>query len=146
MRFKQGSIGRVFLLRFDEGEDALAGLKKFAASKKIRAAWLQVLGATRSTELVSPNKPNHTTLQLPYSDLMEVVAIGNIFWKKTGRKEEPVIHLHAALGKRGNSTRTGCVREKLETYAFLEVLVLELKGLGIGRIQDSSTGFFKINV
>ena len=147
MRFKQGSIGRVFLLRFDEGEDVLSGLKKFAASKKIRAAWLQMLGATGKTELVSADDPKiHSILKLPYASPREIVGTGNILWKKEGRKDVPVIHLHAALGQRGNATKTGCVRENMVAYAFVEVLVVELKGLGVGRIKDDNTGFFKINV
>jgi len=138
MKYTQGTIGRVFLLKFDHGDILLDKLGELARKEKLGAATLIFLGALQKGTLVTgpkkpviPPQPHKTTFQ----DAWEVLGIGTIFSNKRG----PQIHIHAAMGRK-QRTLTGCLREKSRVFLVIEAIVLELKGVKAGKDIDPKTG------
>ncbi len=41
MEYRTGSIGRVLMIRFDDGDDVLEGLKEIVIKEKITSGWCQ---------------------------------------------------------------------------------------------------------
>lgn len=138
MDIQEGGVGRVFLLKFEDGEDLLAELSAFARQKNLKAAWLFFLGAVKKGQLVvGPEKTELPPVPAwqEISQAWEIVGLGNLFWEG----DAPRLHLHGALG-RGENTRTGCLRQVTEVYLVAEVLVLELVGFSATRRLDPALG------
>ena len=58
MEYRTGSIGRVLTIRFDHGEDFLAGLREVILKEKICSAWFQVIGALdKAGVVIGPKEP-----------------------------------------------------------------------------------------
>lgn len=138
MKYRSGSIGRVFVARLEEGDDLLAAMKELLSAEKIHAAVIYIIGALREAcmvvgprEAVTPPDPVWRT----FDDGREILGIATSYLENG----EPALHLHAAVG-RGDITLTGCIREKAETYLTVELIVLELLGTGASRQVDPATG------
>jgi hypothetical protein len=139
MQYSEGRIGRVFVVRFDEGEDLLQGLHRFIAEKEVRTGYAMVLGALREARLVTgpekaviPPVPHWETA----SGGWEVLGIATVY---PGDLGEPALHLHATVG-RGKEALTGCIREVCRAYLMVEAIVVELEGISFRRLHDPSTG------
>ena len=52
MEYTKGTIGRVFLLKFKDGDILIDELNRFAKKEKIRAATLVFIGALKKGDLV----------------------------------------------------------------------------------------------
>lgn len=131
MEYRVGNIGRVFTVRFDEGDDFLNGLKELATKEDIRNGWFHVLGGMRQAEVViGPVEPvmPPEPIWREVSGAREVLGFGSIFWDQ----DEPRIHLHAALGDHGE-TMTACVRKNTRVYLILEVCIIEVIGIDATR-------------
>jgi uncharacterized protein len=142
MEYRSGSVGRVFSIRFDEGDDFLGGLTDLVRKEEVRCAWFHVLGGLRQAEVVTgprepvmPPEPVWASL----AGARETLGSGSIYWDD----EEPRIHLHAALGHHGE-TITACVRKGTKVYLVLEVLLIELLGLGGSRPWYGPGGFHRL--
>ncbi len=114
MQYRQGNLGRVLVVKIEHGDDLNAELKNLARSENIRAGVLMAIGAlklaavvTGPLEPVIPPEPNWRH----FDDGREIIGIGTLFWDE----QEPLLHLHAAIGK-GDSSLMGCVRQETETY------------------------------
>jgi len=130
MEYQTGSIGRIFTIRFDDGDDFLAELTKLAISENITAGWFNIIGGLREADVVTgPEKPVMPPKPIWHDvrEVKEVVGIGSIF---RDENNEPKIHLHTSLGHHGESM-TVCVRKGTKTYLILEVYLIE--------ISDSNT-------
>lgn len=139
MDYRQGSIGRVFCARFDDGDDFLTTLTELIRKEEIRQGWFQVIGGLREAQVVTgpkeptmPPDPVWRTLDT----VRETMGTGTIFWEQ----EEPRLHLHAAMGHHGD-TLTACVRKGTKVYLILEVLIIELAGLDATRPWFAAGGF-----
>lgn len=142
MEYRTGRIGRVFTLRFDEGDDFLAGLKQVVVKEDIRSAWFHVLGGLRQADVVTgPKEPvmPPDPVWREIREVREMLGGGSIFWDR----DEPKIHLHAALGHHGEAI-TVCVRDKTRTYLVLEVLVVEIEGIAATRPWYEAGGFHRL--
>ena len=53
MRYQEGTYGRIFLLRFDDGDDLLEEIRSLAARENVRAATVTLLGGMRTASVVS---------------------------------------------------------------------------------------------
>ncbi len=139
MEYQTGSTGRVFYVRFDHGEDLIAGLKNLVRKEKVNNAWFQLFGGILAADVVigpkQPSMPPEPIWQ-KVDEAREVLATGSIFWDE----QEPMLHLHAALGHHGQ-TVTGCVRKKAEVYLVIEAVVFELVGMDITRPWYQIGGF-----
>ena len=139
MQYSEGRIGRVCVVRFDEGEDLLQGLRRFLAEKEVRTGYAMVLGALHEGRLVTgpeedviPPVPHWETA----SGGWEVLGMATVY---PGDEGEPALHLHATIG-RGKATLTGCLREVAEVYLMVEAIVVEMEGISFRRLHDPSTG------
>ena len=124
MEYDEGKIGRVFMLRFDDGEDFYALIHAFVKEKEIRTGYIHILGAFLASEIVTgprepvlPPVPNWTS----FSDAWEVLGFGAILWEN----DEPKIHLHTALGK-GEKALLGCVRKRTDVFLTIEAVITEI--------------------
>lgn len=138
MKYTKGSIGRVFLIKFDDKDIFLKEIEKFARKEKIKAATMIFLGALREGDLVTgpkktviPPEPNW----VKFKDGWEVFGMGTIFPNKKG----PQIHIHGSLGKR-KEVFTGCIRKESKVFLVIEAIVFELKGLKAAKDIDLATG------
>ena len=142
MRFTQGSIGRVFVLRLDDGDPLNETLEGFAREHHIVQALAFYVGgaAPGSQVVVGPDTarddaviPLLHTLAGPH----EALAVGTIFPNEAG---EPSAHMHAACGREGSAT-VGCARAGLETWLVGEIVLLEIVDADAVRVLDTATGF-----
>jgi len=138
MKYSQGKIGRVFLLKFDNNDILIKNLVGLAKKERIRSASVIFIGALREGDLVTgpkkpviPPEPNKKT----FKDGWEVMGLGTIFSNSSG----PQIHIHASMGKK-NQVLTGCVRGNSKAFLVIEAVVLELKGVKASKEIDPKTG------
>jgi predicted DNA-binding protein with PD1-like motif len=138
MQYTKGSLGRIFLLKFKDGDVFIDGLNKLARKERIKAATLVFIGALKRGHLVTgpkkpviPPEPNW----VPFKDAWEVMGIGTIFTNSSG----PQIHVHTSMGKK-LKTLTGCIRKKSEVFLVIEAIVFELKGIKATKEIDPRTG------
>ena len=138
MEYTEGSIGRIFLLKFKDGDIFLKELDAFARKERLRSAAIIFLGALKEGDVVTgpkraviPPVPNW----VKFKGGWEVLGMGTLFTNKSG----PQIHIHTAMGKR-RKTITGCVRKDSKVFLVIEAVVLELKGVKATKALDPRTG------
>jgi predicted DNA-binding protein with PD1-like motif len=138
MKYTQGNIGRIFVLKFNDDDILLDELSRFAKKERLRAAAMVFIGALKKGELVTgpkkpviPPEPN----KVHFKDAWEVMGIGTIFANKSG----PQIHIHGSMGKK-KRVLTGCVRGKSKVFLVIEAIVFELKGVKAAKSIDPATG------
>lgn len=143
MDYRSGQAGRAFSLRFDEGDDFLAGLQEVIIKEDIRCGWFWVIGGLRRAGVVTGPKEPVMPPDPVWRDLegaRETLASGSIFWDENN---QPKVHLHAALGHHGE-TVTACVRKGTTTYLVLEVCILEISGITASRPWYPAGGFNRL--
>jgi predicted DNA-binding protein with PD1-like motif len=74
---------------------------------------------------------------LPIDGAHEVAGVGVL---APGEDGKPVLHMHAALGRSGQ-TMTGCLRPGVTTWVVGEVILYEILGARVARIKDKESGF-----
>jgi predicted DNA-binding protein with PD1-like motif len=138
VQYSEGSFGRVFVVKFEDGEDLLEGLKQVALQEQVRVATILLLGGMRSAGVVAgprqaviPPEP----VWKSFNDGREVIAMGTLFRKD----EEPVVHLHGAMGRQGEML-VGCIRKETTTYLVIEAVIAEIAGLAAHKALDEKTG------
>ena len=138
MQYTKGTIGRVFLVKFENNDILIPHLSGLAKQEKIKAATMIFIGALRAGDLVTgprkpviPPQPN----KMVFKDGWEVMGIGTIFTNSKG----PQIHIHASLGKK-NKVLTGCLRGNSKVFLVIEAIILELKGVRAQKDIDPATG------
>lgn len=142
MEYRTGSVGRVFSVRFDEGDQFLDELFHLIKKENIRCGWFNVLGGLREADVVTGPKEPIMPPEPVWSQVRgarEVVGIGSIFWDGN----EPRVHLHGAMGHHGN-TLTACVRKGTKVYLVLEVMIFEISGISANRPWYPEGGFYRL--
>lgn len=142
MRYSEAGLGRIFVLRLEDGDRIPETIEDFALGKNLQRALCLMLGGLQSgSRLVTG--PEDGDVMPPEKILTildgvhETAAVGTLFPDETGK---PSLHMHAACG-RGESTKTGCVRPGVVTWKILEVVLLELTGTSALRRPDPEIGF-----
>jgi len=137
MQYAEGQVGRVFVIRIDDGEDLIASIRRFIADKNIQLGSVIFLGAlmngrmvTGPEEPVIPPSPHFVMFEGGW----EVFGVGTIYPGDGG----PHIHYHASVGRAGHAL-TGCLREKATTYLIIEAVITEFIGLQGRREFDQRT-------
>ncbi|TVM19908.1 DUF296 domain-containing protein [Oceanidesulfovibrio indonesiensis] len=137
----QGSIGRVFVLRLEDGDSLPGSIEEFAATNNVTRAVCLLLGGVGSGRLVVGPQDGAAERIIPMVNPIQAVheaaAVGTIFPDESGA---PRLHMHAALG-RGESATTGCVRQGVDIWKLAEVVVLEINGTDMLRAVDPAFGF-----
>ena len=142
MRYSEGSLGRVFVLRLDDGDPLNTTLEAFAREHAIkRGMAFYVGGGAGGTGLVVGPDTARTDAVVPLYHALtgpnETFAFGTLFPDEAG---DPVLHMHAACGREGEAT-VGCTRAGLETWLIGEIVLIELVGTGGSRRLDPLSGF-----
>jgi len=137
MQYTEGQIGRVFVVRIDDGEDMLISLRQFISDKSIQAGSILFLGALMNGRMVTgPEDPVIPPVPhfVMFEGGWEVFGVGTIYPGEGG----PHIHYHASVGRSGHAL-TGCLREKAITYLIVEAVIMEFNGLSARREFDKRT-------
>ncbi len=146
MKASAGKIGRVFVLRLEDGDMLPACIEQFATEKGISVGHVVLVGGIGGGEIVvgprnSEEMPPEPML-LPVDSAHEVAGVGVIAPDKDGK---PVLHIHAALGRSG-STMTGCLRPGVKTWLVGEAIIYEIVGTSAKRLPDKESGFDLLEV
>jgi predicted DNA-binding protein with PD1-like motif len=142
MRVAQGSLGRVLVIRLEDGDILHRCVERAAKEHGVRrAAVLALGGVDRGSRLVvGPRDGRREGIEPTLTKLEgehELAAVGTLFPDEDG---EPSLHMHASCG-RGERSVTGCVRAGVATWLVQEVVVIELLGLRSLRATDPRSGF-----
>jgi len=142
MQYREGRIGRIFVLRLEDGERLPEAIETFARDQGLKEAMvIYVGGAQDGSRLVVGPEAGRTDAIIPMihtlAGIQEVLGVGTLFPNEAG---EPVLHLHAATGREGGAT-VGCSRAGVEVWLVGEVIILEVVGTQALRRKDSETGF-----
>ena len=142
MQYQEGSIGRVFALRLEEGDRLPDTLEAFAREHNLAAAMVIYVGGAKggSRLVVGPDASRPDTIvPLVHSltGIQEVLGVGTLFPDDQG---EPILHMHAATGREGDAT-VGCSRAGVEVWLVGEVIILEILGTRGRRRPESPSGF-----
>ena len=135
MRVSQGRVGRVFVVRLDDKDRLPQAIEDLAQEKGITAASVILLGGIGKGKVVVGPKtpalpPDPTIAQL--DGVHEISAVGTIFANEAG---QPILHLHAALGRDGR-TITGCTRTGLEVWLVAEAIITEITDTSAKRVLE----------
>ncbi len=142
MKYSQAEVGRVFVLRLENGEVLHEAIEGFARDRSIVSGIVIVVGgAGRGSRLVVGPKSPEVEVIVPMELLLrnthEIVGTGTIFPDRNG---SPVSHVHIAAGRR-RWTRTGCIRKGVKIWLVAEVVIFELVNSSAKRVADPATGF-----
>jgi len=138
MKYRQGTIGRIFVAKVEQGDDLIAELTGMAKNENIEAGIIYIIGGIKEgSVVVGPEE-----FALPpvpvwreFNDCREILGVGTLF--RDGG--EPLIHLHGAFG-RGDSPLVGCLRGQSEIYMIAEAIIVEINGSGAVRKFDPQMG------
>ena len=134
MQYTEGQLGRVFVVRIDNGEDMLQSIRTFIAEKDIQAGSIMFLGALMNGRMVTgPEEPVIPPVPhfVMFEGGWEVFGVGTIYPGEGG----PHVHFHASVGRSGHAL-TGCLREYATTYLIVEAVIHEFVGLTARREFD----------
>jgi len=141
MKFSEGKIGRVFIIRLEDDDELPGCIEKFAAEHKISVGQAILVGGIGSGEIVSGPRKNKELpidpMLIPVDGVHEVVGVGVLAPDGNGK---PSLHIHAALGRAGKTT-TGCLRMGVKTWLVGEVILYEILGADVARLTDKASGF-----
>ena len=141
MKATEGKIGRIFVIRLEDGDIVPACIERFAREKGISVGHAILIGGIGQGDVVvgprySDERPPQPML-LPLDGAHEVVGIGVL---APDEKDTPVLHIHAALGRSGKTT-TGCLRPGVTTWLVGEVILYEILGTSAVRVFNRESGF-----
>jgi len=141
MKSTEGKLGRVFVIRLEDGDVLPGCIEKFAEEKGVSVGHAILVGGIGEGQIVvgprySRKMPPEPML-LPVDGAHEVAGVGVL---APGEDGKPVLHMHAALGRSGQ-TMTGCLRPGVTTWLVGEVILYEILGVKVARLKDKTSGF-----
>jgi predicted DNA-binding protein with PD1-like motif len=146
MKASEGKLGRVFIIRLEDGDKIPSSIERFAEEKKISVGQVLLTGGIGDGQVVvGPRQSNEMPpepMLLPVDGAHEVVGVGLIAPDEKGK---PTLHIHAALGRAGKTT-TGCLRPGVTTWLVGEVIIIEILGTDAARLPDEKTSFDLLQV
>jgi predicted DNA-binding protein with PD1-like motif len=141
MKFSEGQIGRVFVIRLEDGDVIPECIERFAEEKKISVAQVIMIGGIgKGQVVVGPRHSNEMPpepMLIPIDGAHELMGVGVI---APDKREKPVFHVHGSLGRSGKST-TGCLRPGVTIWTMGEVIICEILGTTAVRDLDEKTQF-----
>jgi predicted DNA-binding protein with PD1-like motif len=146
MRASEGRLGRVFILRLDDGDILPGCIERFAFDKGISTGQVVLVGGVGGGNVVVGPRDSTTMppepMLLPVDGAHEVVAVGVLAPGEDGR---PVLHIHGALGRSGQ-TLTGCLRPGVSAWLVAEATIIEFTGVKAVRKPDLRSGFTLLEI
>jgi predicted DNA-binding protein with PD1-like motif len=141
MKYNEGKIGRVYVIRLEDDDELPGCIEQFAAEHKISVGQAILVGGIGSGEIVSGPRKNKElpidAMLIPVDGVHEVVGVGVLAPDRDGK---PSLHIHAALGRAGKTT-TGCLRMGVKIWLVGEVILYEILGADVARLPDKDSGF-----
>ena len=130
---------RTFALVFDPGEEALAGLKRFAREANLIGAHFTAIGAFSDVTLGFFDPEARHYVEIPVREQVEVLSlIGNV----AQFDGKPKVHAHAVVGKRDGTAHGGHLIAA-HVRPTLEVVLVESPH-HLRRETDSATGLARL--
>ena len=132
-KVSEGKVGRVFVVRLEDGDRLPDAIEDLAKEKNIRAASVILLGGIRRGKVVvGPETPEvpPKPMTKDFLDVHEIAAVGTIFANTQGKA---TLHLHGALGRDGR-TITGCTRTGVEVWLIAEAIITEITDTNAQRV------------
>jgi len=146
MKATEGKLGRIFVIRLEDGDALPESIERFAEEKKISVGQVILIGGIGDGQVVvGPRKSNEMPpepMLVPVDGVHEVVGVGVI---APDRKGKPNLHIHASLGRAGKTT-TGCLRPGVNTWLVGEVIIFEILGAKAARLPDKKAMFDLLQV
>lgn len=141
MKSTEGRLGRVFVIRLEDGDVVPDCIERFAEDNGVTVGHVILVGGIGDGEVVvgprrSEERPPEPML-LPIDGAHEVAGVGVLAPGEDGR---PMLHIHAALGRSGTTT-TGCLRPGVGTWLVAEAILYEILDTTVARVMDSESGF-----
>jgi predicted DNA-binding protein with PD1-like motif len=142
MKYSSAALGRVLVVRLEDGDIVHECIEEAARAEGIaRAVVILLGGADGGSRVVVGPEDGRAQPVVPMErvlhDVHEMAGAGTIFPDERGR---PVLHLHAAFG-RDDRVTAGCIRTGVKTWVVAEAVVIELTGSDATRRVDQATGF-----
>lgn len=134
MKYTQGTLGRVFVAKLDDGDPIYDSVLEIARRENIKSAAVMAVGGIRSGKVVTgPEDPNSKVVPIvsEFDDARELVGFGMIF----PMDGKPSLHMHAGIGNH-EQVMVGCPRIAANVYLVLEVVIIELLGIEATREFD----------
>jgi predicted DNA-binding protein with PD1-like motif len=132
---------RTFALIFETGDEAMAGLVKFARAKALHACRFTAIGAFRDVTLGYFDWEVKEYRKIPVREQVEVLSLIGDVADKDG---EPTVHAHVVVGRSDGSTRGGHLIEG-HVRPTLEVLLTESPG-HLHKEMDKESGLALIRI
>jgi predicted DNA-binding protein with PD1-like motif len=146
MKYTSGMPGRMFVLRFEDGDSIYKCIEDTAVKEQILSAVLWIIGGVKNggvvvgpaDSLIMPPAP----VTRKFTEAHEIVGTGTIFLNE---HDAPILHLHASMGH-GAETITGCPREGLDCWLVSEVIIMEITGIDAKRLKDPHSNFHLLEI
>ncbi len=142
MKYSEGRVGRMFVVRLEDGDKLPEVIEEFAKKNSLlRGMCIFVGGIKHGGKIIVGPKDDKETPVVPVmftlQGVHEISAVGTIFPDNEG---QPRLHMHAAFGREGK-TRSGCIRPGIEVWKLGEIIVLEIVDNTAQRKEDPKIGF-----
>jgi hypothetical protein len=129
-----------YVLVFDKGEEAIAGLTAFAREQRLTAARITAIGAFSDVKLGYFDRERREYDEIPLAEQVEVLSLlGDVALEGT----EPKVHVHAVVGRADGTTRGGHLLEG-HVWPTLEVVV-DTSPAHLRKRSDPETGLALID-
>jgi len=146
MKASEGRMGRVFVIRLEDGDVVPDCIEDFARDKCVSVGHVIMVGGTGSGKVVVGPRVSDAMPPDPmvkrFDEAHEIMGTGIL---APGEDGTHVLHMHASLG-RSEDTITGCVRPGIRTWLIGEVILYEILGSDARRTVDGKTGFELLDV
>ena len=124
MKATEGKLGRVFVIRLEDGDKIPDCIESFAEENGISGGHVILVGGIGSGQVVSgprySDRMPPDAMLLPVDGAHEVMGVGVLAPEENGK---PILHIHGALGRSGQ-TLMGCLRPGVNTWLVGEVITL----------------------
>jgi predicted DNA-binding protein with PD1-like motif len=143
MQYSEGSLGRVFILKFENGDNLIGSIENLAREKSIGSGIILFIGAIQDGQMVTgPEMPVIPPISHweNYENAWEVFGMASVYPSDKG----PKIHVHSSLG-RGRESLLGCLREKASVYLIVEAVLFEILGVDARRELDEKSGLYLLS-
>lgn len=144
MKYQVGKAGRVFVVKFEDGENPLEELIDLAKKEIIYSGIFWLLGGLKGGKFVVGPKSSELPPIPIWREIIgnnEILGIGTIF----PYNDEPRIHLHGVYG-REDSVKMGCLRDDPQVFLVLEAIVMELLEVEVKRELDEKSNMVLLKV
>ena len=140
MKATEATVGRVFILRLEDGDLIPDCIEQYAAAQEVRVAHVLLLGGVGAGSVVSGPRDSVTmppdVMRVPVDGVHETLAVGLLVPDEAGVSH---LHIHGALGRAGN-TLTGCLRDGVITWFTVEAVLTEIVSYSVNRQPDVRSG------